>query len=67
MTKVQYLAEGVEYWKDEDTLLLLRCPKCHKENYAPNIAKGICTWCGFDAKPLVQEYENNQGNKEDNH
>ena len=28
--------------------LLIRCPKCKKENYAPNVASGICTWCYFD-------------------
>lgn len=28
---------------------LIRCPKCGKENYALNVAIGICTWCGFDA------------------
>ena len=27
---------------------LARCPKCDKENYAMNVAIGICTFCGFD-------------------
>jgi ribosomal protein L37E len=57
MSNVKYLAEGVEYWKDEDTLLLLRCPKCHRENYAPNVAKGICTWCGYNARELLTDGE----------
>lgn len=28
---------------------LVRCPKCGRENYALNVASGICTWCGYDA------------------
>jgi len=28
--------------------LLIRCPKCKRENYALNVASGICTWCGYD-------------------
>lgn len=28
--------------------LLVRCPECKRENYAPVVADGICAWCGFD-------------------
>ncbi len=28
---------------------LVKCPKCHKENYAPAVSSGICAWCGYDA------------------
>lgn len=28
--------------------LLIRCPKCGRENYSMNVASGICTWCGYD-------------------
>ena len=51
--KVQKLAEGVEYYPEEELLLLIRCPQCGEENYAPNVARGICTWCGFDAHTLL--------------
>lgn len=34
---------------------LVRCPKCERENYAFNVALGICTWCGFDANKFVKE------------
>ena len=47
---------GVEYYPEDDTLLLIRCPQCEQENYAPNVAKGICTWCGYNARELLQEY-----------
>lgn len=30
------------------TKLLIRCPECKRENYAPNVASGVCTWCRFD-------------------
>ena len=33
---------------DQDRRALVRCPDCHKENYAVNVLNGICTWCGFD-------------------
>ena len=49
------LAQGVEYYPDTKALLLLRCPKCGKENYAPNVYLGICTWCGYDAKELIEK------------
>lgn len=36
--------------KDKDHKIgLIKCPKCDKENYAPNVSIGICTWCGFNA------------------
>lgn len=34
--------------KDSDKHALVRCPKCHAENYALNVLSGICTWCRFD-------------------
>lgn len=54
MSKPKILAPGVEHYED-DTLLLIRCPKCGKENYAPNVAFGICTWCGYDAHELIKK------------
>jgi len=50
---VKHLAKGVEYYPENNTILLIRCPKCGKENYALNVASGICTWCGFNAKTLL--------------
>lgn len=28
---------------------LVRCPECGRENWAPNVATGVCAWCSFDA------------------
>jgi len=28
--------------------LLVRCPKCNKENYALLVNSGVCIWCGYD-------------------
>jgi len=57
MTSERYkiLAPGVEYYPDSDTLLLIRCPKCGKENYAMMVARGRCCWCGYDAHELLKE------------
>ena len=49
------LAPGVEYYPEDKTLLLIRCPKCGRENYIMNVAKGICTWCGYDANELIHK------------
>jgi ribosomal protein L37E len=38
------------FWVEEKKMLyMVRCPKCKMENYTPNVASGICTWCGYDA------------------
>ena len=26
---------------------MVRCPKCHKENWLPAVATGQCAWCGY--------------------
>ena len=51
------LAPGVEYDADTKDLLLLRCPKCGRENWAMNVSAGFCTWCGYDAHELIKEDE----------
>ena len=28
---------------------LVRCPKCGLENWAPRVASGQCSWCGYKA------------------
>lgn len=55
--KPTVLAPGVEYYPGTKDLLLIRCPKCGKENYALNVSRGICTWCGYDAHELLKEKE----------
>jgi len=34
---------------DDGRIFMTRCPKCHRENYAPAVSAGICAWCGYDA------------------
>lgn len=41
--------------KDADKRALVKCPKCHQENYAANVLSGICTWCGFDVNEDVKK------------
>lgn len=48
------LARSVELYPD-GTILLIRCPKCEKENWAPQVASGICAWCGFDGRTLLKD------------
>lgn len=32
--------------KNDDNLLI-KCPECHKENYAQAVYSGQCVWCGY--------------------
>ena len=52
---VIYLERGVEYYPDEDTVLLIRCPKCGRENYALSVYDGVCCWCGFNGRELLKQ------------
>jgi hypothetical protein len=27
---------------------LVKCFECDRENYAFNVLRGVCVWCGFD-------------------
>lgn len=51
----QMVTKGVEYYPETDTILLIRCPKCGRENYALAVAKGICGWCGFNGRELLNQ------------
>ena len=53
--KNKWLSKGVEYYPETDTILLIRCPKCGRENYALAVAKGICVWCGFNGRELLNQ------------
>jgi ribosomal protein L37E len=57
MGKYKVLAKGVEYYPEDDMVLLIRCPKCGKENYALAVASGRCCWCGFDGRELLNNKE----------
>ena len=57
MSKYKVLAKGVEYYPKDDMVLLIRCPKCGKENYALAVASGRCCWCGFDGRELLNNNE----------
>ena len=55
--KYEILAPGVEFYPKDGTILLIRCPKCGKENWSPQVASGICSWCGFDGRELLKKKE----------
>ena len=40
---------------------LVRCPRCGRENYAVNVASGICTWCGYDANAHNNDEYDSEG------
>ena len=35
-------------FREKDRTFVIRCQKCSKENYAPNVISGFCSWCGED-------------------
>lgn len=41
-------------FEKDGKVYLVRCEKCDMENYAPNVASGFCTWCGYDANSTAQ-------------
>ena len=55
------LAPGVDYYPEKGDIHLIRCPKCNRENYLPAVASGVCVWCGFNGKELLNT-ENNKNN-----
>ena len=36
------------FCNEDGKAYLIRCPECDRDNYAFNVASGICTWCGYD-------------------
>lgn len=53
MGRVEHPAQGVDYYPDDNLVLLIRCPECGRENYALSVTLGICCWCGFNARELL--------------
>ena len=49
---------GGSLMSEKEKKILIRCPKCKRENYAFNVASGICTWCYFDINAKEEEKEN---------
>lgn len=33
--------------KKDGRFHIMRCPRCHLENYAMQVSEGSCAWCGF--------------------
>ena len=33
----------------KNKVYLVYCPKCGRENWAPDVSYGQCAWCGYDA------------------
>ena len=50
---------GYAFKTDTGQWFLLRCPKCHKENWAMSVSSGVCAWCGFDMNKDTQDAETN--------
>lgn len=53
MSKPIKSENGVEWYAD-GLVLLLRCPKCHRENWATAVISGQCAWCGYKAEPITK-------------
>lgn len=48
MSKPILIRPGLEVYKN-GTILLIRCPRCKRENWAMAVADGVCCWCGYNA------------------
>lgn len=49
---------GVDYHHSSNKYFLIICPKCKRENYAINVASGICTWCLYNANTDSDLHDN---------
>ena len=49
MEKPTVIPKGCFWAEEKQKIYMVRCPKCDAENYMPNVASGICTWCDWDA------------------
>lgn len=58
MKKPTIIPKGCFWAEEAKKLYMVRCPKCHAENYAMNVASGICTWCGYDVNEGEKNVEN---------
>ena len=47
---------------ESNTIALVHCPKCSRENYAPCVLTGKCCWCQFDANDCPVEENNGDDN-----
>lgn len=47
-----FLSTRGNFYDDDGKPYLVRCPKCHRENYLPAVASGQCVWCGYKAEGL---------------
>ncbi len=41
--------------KDDGKFHIMRCPRCHKENYLMNVSQGDCAWCGFSLNQYMEK------------
>ena len=64
MSKPIYFERGIEVYNN-GTILLIRCPKCHRENWALEVISGKCAWCNYDAHKdieIIKRVNNNFNN-----
>lgn len=54
------------FWVEEKKMFYMqRCPKCKMENYTPNVASGICAWCGWNVNKVENDEKTNKNRKTD--
>lgn len=65
MSKTIYSEYGISV-EDNGHILLIRCPKCKRENYALSVIDGVCCWCGYNAHkdPELKERINKHSSKQ---
>lgn len=41
------LEDEPENFRSDGKPFVVRCPRCHLENWGPAVASGMCAWCGW--------------------
>ncbi len=66
LTREEQLKSRANFTDEDGKLYLVRCLNCAdsgdrgRENWAPNVASGVCAWCGWREEPnaIVKQQTN---------
>lgn len=50
---MKQIKKHVFFNEEENEVYLAVCPVCKRENDVNHIPHGVCAWCGYDAREMV--------------
>ena len=52
---MKHVLKHVLFDKTTNEVYMVVCPKCKRENEVSYIPHGICAWCDFDARDMIDK------------